>query len=136
MILVSEVTANIRVSTVSVIAFTSIALTVPRNTRPSCFLGLAGVWSDAAGAFVLEPSARDTAGIATRAAAKRLRTAILEVFVVIMVDGLFDGSLRKAKQNTNWPLPIQLFLPHAFGQQFCDVSRQIFRQQRQRLALR
>jgi hypothetical protein len=52
-------------------------------------LGLAGaVWPDAAGEFV--PCAWDNTGMATRAAANRLMTVILEMFFVIMVVGLFS----------------------------------------------
>ena len=135
-ILVADVMSNIHLLTVNVMALVFTAMTMPLNTMFSCFLGLGCVvWLVAAGAFVT--SARDNTGMATRAAANRLRTVILEMFFVIMVDGLFsDCSLQKTKQHKHRFQQIQRFSPRAFRQQFCDASRQILCQQRQRLAFR
>ena len=85
-ILVSDVTSKVRLPTVNVIALVSTALTGPRKTRPSCFLGLAGsVCPGAAGGLVPLSCARESMGAAMMAVAKRLKVSLTICFFIMLI---------------------------------------------------
>ena len=102
LITVSEVTVKMRLVTASVIALVSTPVRLPEKDVPF-FLGVAeAALSAETGALVLTSSAQRNKGVTAMAAARMRRTAILRVFICIVmghVKFVFSVSLSRVAKR-------------------------------------